>query len=230
MSYWEYVRAYDKEVPVIYGLSPEVMPGPDDWGEQIHVTGYWFQDTKDDWKPSQALCDFLDAGKPPVYIGFGSMSNKNPKATTAIMIDSLKQTGQRGIIYSGWAGLKAEKLPEDIFLLDYAPHDWLFPRMAAVVHHGGAGTTGAGLRAGIPSAVVSHMADQPYWGRRVHELGVGAPLIRRHELSTERLAENIRLMLSDTATQTRAADLGKRIRQENGVANAVAVFKDILGN
>lgn len=229
MGYWEYLRAYNKEIPVLYGLSPLVMPRPNDWGKQIHVTGYWFHETNDNWKPSQELRDFLEAGKPPVYIGFGSMSNKNPEATTRIMIDALQQTEQRGIIYSGWAGLKAEDLPEDIFMLDFAPHDWLFPKMAAVIHHGGAGTTAAGLRAGVPSAVVSHMADQPYWGRRIHELGVSAPLIRRHELTTERLAKNINLMVNDTAIQKRAADLGYRVHQEDGVANAIAVFNEILG-
>jgi sterol 3beta-glucosyltransferase len=230
MRYSDYVRAYNRDVPVIYGLSQQVMPRPDDWREHIYVTGYWFHDTKGDWQASSELETFLKAGKAPVYIGFGSMSNKNPEATTRIMIDALKQTGQRGIIYTGWAGLEAEDLPEDIFLLDYAPHDWLFPRMAAVIHHGGAGTTAAGLRAGVPSAVVSHMADQPYWGRRIHELAVGAPLIRRHELSTERLADTIQLMINDTAMQERAAELGERIRQENGVANAVAAFDKILGN
>lgn len=229
MKYLDYARAYNKELPVIYGVSPQVMPRPDDWGKQIYVTGYWFYQPKTDWSPSKALCDFLEAGKPPIYLGFGSMSNKNPEATTAIMIDALKQTRQRGIIYSGWAGLKTEDLPEDVFLLEFAPHDWLFPRMAAIVHHGGSGTTAAALRAGVPSAVVSHMADQPYWGRRIHELGVGAPLIRRHELTTERLAENIRLMVSDTAMQKRAIDLGNRIQQEDGLANAVAAFKEILG-
>jgi sterol 3beta-glucosyltransferase len=228
LSYSGYLQAYNRDVPVIYGISPQVMPPPDDWDEQIYVTGFWFYDAGNDWTPSAELSQFLASGKPPVYIGFGSMSNKNPQATTDIMIDALQQSRQRGIIYSGWAGLQAEDLPDDIFLLDFAPHDWLFPQMAAVIHHGGAGTTAAGWRAGVPSGVVSHMADQPYWGRRVHELGVGAPLIRRHELTTERLAENIALMVNDAEMCDRAGVLGEQIRQEDGVARAVAVFNTIL--
>src|SRR5690606_22961822 len=141
-----------------------------------------------------------------------------------LMIEALQKTGKRGIIHTGWAGLHAKNLPDDIFLLDYAPHDWLFPQMAGVVHHGGAGTTGAALRAGVPNTVVSHMADQPYWGRRVYELEVGAPFIRRHELSSARLAEAILTMTTSPEIAENAVKLGAAIREEDGVAEAVKVF------
>ena len=144
------------------------------------------------------------------------------------MIEALKQSGERGIIYSGWAGLKADDLPDDIFLLDGAPHDWLFPRMKAIVHHGGAGTTAAGIRAGVPATVVSHMADQPYWGRRLHEIGVGSKLIRRHELTTDTLASAIQEMANSPTMQARAAGVGEQIRAERGVENAVKAFNQIL--
>lgn len=230
MRYGDYTRAYNREVPVIYGISPRVMPRPDDWHDNAFVTGYWFYDSGgDDWMPSTELKSFLESGDAPVYIGFGSMSNQDPAGTAQIMINALQTAGKRGIILSGWAGLRAETLPDDILLLDSAPHDWLFPKMAAVIHHGGAGTTAAALRAGIPNTVVSHMADQPYWGRRVHELGVGAPNIKRHKLNSERLAEAVQRMTTDREMQSRAAALGAAIRQEDGVGAAVDVFNRLLG-
>mgnify|MGYP005844334155 CR=1 FL=1 len=224
----EFLRAWN-QTPALVGISPLVTPKPPDWGDHIHVTGFWFLDAPADWQPSPALQAFLDAGAPPVYIGFGSMSSRNPQATTQVMIEALNKTGQRGVIHSGWAGLHAEDLPPNIFLLDYAPHDWLFPRMAGVVHHGGAGTTAAGLRAGVPGMIVAHIGDQPYWGRRLHELGVGAAPLRRHELTADKLADAIRAMTSDRAMQSRAAALGERIRAEDGVGSAVRAVGRILG-
>jgi UDP:flavonoid glycosyltransferase YjiC (YdhE family) len=224
LSFGEYSRSYNQNTPSLYAISPLVMPRPSDWSDHIHVTGYWFFDASSDWQPSPALQAFLDAGPSPVYIGFGSMTNKDPQATTRMMVEALKQSGQRGIIQSGWAGLSSDDLPDDIFLLDSAPHAWLFPRMAAVVHHGGAGTTSAALRAGVPSSVISHMADQPYWGQRIHDLGVGGPLIRRHQLTSERLADVIGKITSGSDMQARAKALGEQIRQEDGIAKAAELI------
>jgi UDP:flavonoid glycosyltransferase YjiC (YdhE family) len=223
----EFIQALNR-TPTILGVSPLVVPPPLDWGAHIRTTGYWFHTAPDDYAPSPALDAFLNSGDPPVYIGFGSMSNRDPQGTTRLMIEALRKAGRRGILHSGWAGLHAKDLPPDVFLLDYAPHDWLFPRMAAVVHHGGAGTTGAALRAGVPSLVVAHMGDQPYWGRRIHELGAGAAPIRRHALSAARLAESIRVMTRDSALQARAAALGERIRAEDGVGTAVHALGEVL--
>jgi UDP:flavonoid glycosyltransferase YjiC (YdhE family) len=223
----DFMRALN-QTPAVLGVSPLVVPPPPDWGAHIRTTGYWFYDAPANWQPPQALDAFLKAGDPPVYIGFGSMSSRDPRGTTRVMLDALKRAGRRGIIHTGWAGLHAEDLPPEVFLLDYAPHDWLFPRMAAVVHHGGAGTTGATLRAGVPSLIVAHMGDQPYWGRRVHELGVGATPIRRHALTAERLADSIGALTSDRALQARAAALGERIRAEDGIGNAVRALGEML--
>jgi sterol 3beta-glucosyltransferase len=228
ISYTDYTRAYNKEVPILYGVSPHVMPHPADWKAANFVTGYWFHDAPSDWQPSQALTDFLNAGEAPVYIGFGSMSNKNPEATAKLMIEALQKAGKRGIIHTGWAGLRAENLPKEIFLLDFAPHDWLFPRMAAVIHHGGSGTTAAALRAGVPSAIVPHFGDQPYWGRRVYELGVGAAPIPRHKLNSDRLAKAIQAMVNSPSMKEKAAKLGVEIRQERGVDEAVKAFDKLL--
>ncbi len=228
LTFREYAAAYNQRLPVIYGLSPLVLPKAEDWGEQITVTGYWFYDAPADWQPSPALADFLRAGEAPVYIGFGSMTSSAPEKTARIMIEALQQTGKRGIIHSGWAGLNNSDLPDDMHLLDYAPHDWLFPQMAAVIHHGGAGTTAAALRAGVPSAVVPHMSDQPYWGRRVHELGVGTAPISRQNLTSDRLAHMIRALTSDASAREKAAELGRNIRAEDGVGNAVRTFQQLL--
>lgn len=227
MSYRDYIRAYNSEVPVIYGVSPLVMPHAADWHHKIFVTGYWFHETPD-WTPPPELTNFLNAGEPPVYIGFGSMANKNPEKTSHTMISALRKTGKRGIIMSGWGGLKSEQRDDNILYLEQAPHDWLFPRMSAIIDHGGSGTTAAALRAGIPNTVVSHMADQPYWGRRIYELGIGAPLIRRHNLTAEQLANAIEAMTSNRDMQRRATNLGHAIRQENGVQNAVDTFNTLL--
>ncbi|QPC83176.1 glycosyltransferase family 1 protein [Phototrophicus methaneseepsis] len=222
--YGNYARLYNRQTTVLYAISPLVMPRPAEWGSRIHVTGYWFYDAATDWQPSPALSAFLAAGETPVYIGFGSMPSKDPQGTAHMMIDALQMTGQRGIIQSGWAGLQADDLPDDIFLLDSAPHDWLFPRMKAVIHHGGAGTTSSALRAGVPSNIIAHMADQPYWGQRVHDLGVSGPFVYRHKLTTARLAKVIQNITQDMAMKDRAQLLGQKIRHEHGVANAVAII------
>ena len=228
VSFSDYRRAYNAEVPIIYGISPSVMPQPDDWGNNTFVTGYWFIDESNDWEPPESLNTFLQDGDPPICFGFGSMANRDPQATGQIIVEAIQTTGKRGIILSGWGGLNADHLPEDILMLDYAPHDWLFPRMAALIHHGGAGTTAAALRAGVPNTVVAHMADQPYWGRRVHELGVGAPYITRHQLNKRNLVKTIRAMIGEKTMQQKAKALGNSIHQEDGVQEAAKVFNSLL--
>lgn len=210
-------------MPILYGFSRHVLPRPHDWGPQIHVTGYWFLDEGEGWQPPADLVNFLAAGDPPVYIGFGSMGSRNPEEAAQIALDALARSGQRGVLASGWGGLKAADVPETVHLISSLPHSWLFPRMAAVVHHGGAGTTAAGLRAGVPSIVTPFGMDQPFWGRRIAELGVGPQPIRRKHLTGERLAASITQAITDSSMRRRAADLGEAIRSEDGVGNAVTV-------
>jgi UDP:flavonoid glycosyltransferase YjiC (YdhE family) len=155
------------------------------------------------------------------------MSSRNPEATANLIVDALARAGQRGIIHAGWGGLQRTELPGSVLMINGAPFSWLFPRVAAVVHHGGAGTTSAGLRAGVPSVVVPFFGDQPFWGQRVADLGVGPAPIPRKKLTAERLAEAIRTAVTDEAMRGRAAELGARIRAEDGVANAVAVVERV---
>jgi len=137
----------------------------------------------------------------------------------------LERTGQRAVLSSGWGGLEKEDLPATVFMIGSIPHTWLFPRMAAVVHHGGAGTTAAGLAAGVPSIVTPFFGDQLFWGQRVYELGVGPKPIARHRLTAENLAEAIRSAILDPKINKNAAELGERIRAENGIAQAVSMIE-----
>ncbi|MGD8474873.1 MAG: glycosyltransferase, partial [Anaerolineae bacterium] len=203
-----------RKSPILYGYSPAVIPKPPDWGSDVHVTGYWFLDPVDDWMPAPELASFLEDGPPPIYVGFGSMSSRNPEETADIVFQALAQSRQRAVVLSGWGGLQPEHIPDSVFVVESVPFSWLFPRMAAVVHHGGAGTTAAGLRAGVPSLVVPFFGDQPYWGQRVAELGAGPKPIPRKKLTADRLAQAISQAVTDGVMRRRAADLGARIRAE----------------
>jgi sterol 3beta-glucosyltransferase len=214
-------------VPVLHGFSQYVQPRPQDWPESAYVTGYWFLDHESDWQPSPELAQFLDAGDPPVYVGFGSMAGRNPQRLTRIVVDAIQQAGVRGIIATGWGGMSADNLPETIFKVDNVPHDWLFPRMAAVVHHGGAGTTAAGLLAGRPTVICPFIVDQPYWGARVQALGAGSEPIPQKQLTAEKLAAAIREVTSSASIRQNAESLGEKMRQEDGVATAVEIIERI---
>ncbi len=221
-------RRLDAErVPILYGYSPRVLPKPADWGAHVHVTGFWFLERSPDWSPSPELVAFLESGPPPVSIGFGSMSMRDPARLAEVAVAALRRAGQRGVLVSGWGGLAPSDLPDDVCLVPEVSHDWLFQRMAATVHHGGAGTTAAGLRAGVPAVVTPFFADQPFWAERVAKLGVGTPPIPLRKLTTERLASAIRTATSDEGMRQRAAALGQRIREENGVSRAVALIEQL---
>jgi sterol 3beta-glucosyltransferase len=208
-------------IPRVYGYSTHVLPTPDDWDRWSVATGYWFLDRPGNWQPPAQLEAFLQGGPPPVYVGFGSMASKDATRVTTLVVEVLQQAGQRGVLATGYGGLAAQNLPDTVYALDAAPHDWLFPQMAAVVHHGGAGTTAAGLRAGTPNVICPFFGDQPFWGGRVAALGVGPQPIPQRRLTPERLAQAIRTAVSDAALRRRAAALGATLRQEDGVSQAV---------
>ncbi len=218
-----------RNTPVLYGYSPSVIPPPSDWEAPIHVTGYWFSDPPAGWYPPPAVEEFLRDGPPPVYLGFGSMSSSNPTETVELVLEALYQTKQRAIILSGWNGMHKVQLPETVLSVDSIPFSWLFSRVAAVVHHGGAGTTAAGLRSGVPSVIIPYFGDQPYWGQRVEELGVGPEPIPRKKLTAIRLAQAIDNAVTDPEIRQRAASLGSKIQAENGVARAVEIIQDYAG-
>jgi sterol 3beta-glucosyltransferase len=211
--------------PALTTVSKHVLQRPADWGDQWQITGYLLDDDPE-WTPPQDLSDFLASGEAPVYIGFGSMPDSKPEATTRMITEAVRQTGKRAVILTGWAGLGADDMPENIHILKYAPHNWLFPRMAAVVHHGWAGTTASGFRAGVPMAVVPHNGDQPYWGRRVAALGVGPAPIPRKKLTAGNLAAAIEEITSNRRMRDNAAELSRKIATEDGLAEAMRVIED----
>lgn len=219
-----YLQARAK-LPTIYGFSEHIIPKPRDWSENRHIAGYWFLDDMGDWQVSPALQEFLEAGSAPIYMGFGSMGSSSPEKAAKLMIDALTKTGHRGIISSGWAGLESKDLPETIFQLDFAPHQWLFPHMAGVIHHGGAGTTAAAIRAGVPQTIIPHMSDQPLWGRRIHELGIGTKAIDRHKLTSDNLAEAIEQLVENTSLRKNTEQMGKLISAEDGVTRAIELMQ-----
>lgn len=224
----QFIRAL-KTTPMISAYSPRLIPHPPDWPDHLHITGYFFLDSYADWQPSAELRAFLAAGDPPVYIGFGSMAGRNPEKLAQLTLEALALSGQRGLLLTGWGGLQTENVPNTVFVLDAAPHAWLFPRMAAVVHHGGAGTTAEGVRAGVPSIIVPFVLDQPFWGARIKALGLGPDPIPQKQLTAERLAAAITRAVSDSAMRQRARVLGTAVQTEHGVDNAIACIKKYLG-
>jgi sterol 3beta-glucosyltransferase len=218
-----------ERTPLYYAYSPTVIPRPADWPDRIHVTGFWFSEPPPGWTPPADLVAFLEGGTPPVYVGFGSMPSGSAEDTLKLILKALELSHQRGVLLSGWAGIGEDrKLPEYAFGVESVPHSWLFPRMSAVVHHGGAGTTGAGLRAGVPSIVTPFVADQPNWARRIEALGVGPRPIPFRELTADLLADAIRQATSDTAMRQRASALGEQIRSEDGVGTTVDLFMSFV--
>lgn len=211
---------------LLYGYSAALVPQPTDWPQGAHVTGYWFLDRRADWQPPVELVRFLEAGPPPVAVGFGSMSSRHAEVMTKLILDAVKSTGQRVIILSGWGGLQVTSLPEWAYALDSCPHDWLFPRCSLAVHHGGAGTTGAALRAGLPSIVIPFGADQYFWAARLQEKQLAISLGSRTTVTSHQLAQAMQLLLNNPDYQLRAQACSEFIDQENGVQHAA----DLLMN
>lgn len=219
-----------QQTPILYAFSPLVLPRPAEWGAAVHVTGYWFLPTPAQWKPSPALAAFLNEGVPPVYVGFGSMANRDSPHTARIVMEALDRLGTRAVLVSGWGGMAVPTSGEtDMLLLENVPHDWLFPQMAAIVHHGGAGTLGAGLRAGKPNVIVPFTGDQPFWGAQVQRLGVGPAPLPHAKLTVTALANALHDALHDSAMQARVAALGEQLRAEDGVGAALKIIEGVLG-
>ncbi|KMT13693.1 hypothetical protein BVRB_4g080750 [Beta vulgaris subsp. vulgaris] len=212
------------DIPYGYIWSPHLVPKPKDWGPKIDVVGFCFLDLASNYKPPQDLVEWLEKGQKPIYIGFGSLPVQDPEKLTNIIVRALELTEQRGIINKGWGGLGNLAEPKDfVYLLDNVPHDWLFLQCAAVVHHGGAGTTAAGLKAACPTTIVPFFGDQPFWGEQVHAKGVGPSPIPIEEFVLEKLISAIRFML-DPKVKQRAVELAKAMENEDGVAGAVDAF------
>ncbi|CAH2054722.1 unnamed protein product [Thlaspi arvense] len=224
VTYLSGTQGSGSNIPHGYMWSPHLVPKPKDWGPQIDVVGFCFLDLASNYEPPAELVEWLEAGDKPIYIGFGSLPVQEPEKMTEIIVEALQRTKQRGIINKGWGGLGNLKEPKDfVYLLDNVPHDWLFPRCKAVVHHGGAGTTAAGLKAACPTTIVPFFGDQPFWGERVHARGVGPAPIPVDEFSLHKLEDAINFMVDDKVKSS-AETLAKAMKDEDGVAGAVKAF------
>jgi sterol 3beta-glucosyltransferase len=221
-----------RPVPVLHGHSAAIWPAPHDWPAHAEVSGAWFLDAPDTDPAGAAppgLVDFLGAGAPPVYIGFGSMAGVDPEATTRVVVDAVARAGVRAVLARGWGGIGAVVQDSGlVHLVDEVPHAWLFPRVAAVVHHGGAGTTAAGLRAGRPTLVCPFGLDQPFWGARVQALGVGPAPVPQRRLEAGALAQALADLVENQRYRERAAVVADAIAREGGVAAAVVAIERIV--
>jgi UDP:flavonoid glycosyltransferase YjiC (YdhE family) len=206
--------------PVAYAYSAAVLPSPADWPEWIAPTGWWFLD-EPSYVPPPALQQFLDAGESPVTVGFGSMTPQDGEWMTRIVLDACERAETRVILLQGWGTLGATSLPSWAHVEREAPHAWLYPRSRAIVHHGGAGTTGAGVRSGTPSLIVPLGFDQQFWGTRLHALGVSPAPIRRRDLTVDALAAALRVALADARMRDTASALGSVVRAEDGTGVAL---------
>jgi len=203
---------------VLHGFSAHVLPRPADWRPGLEVVGYWPSPEPPGWVPPPELVDFLDAGPAPVFVGFGSMGSGQDGWLSETVAGALRRSGGRAVVQAGWAGL--EGVGPDVLTIGDVPHSWLFPRVAAVVHHGGAGTAGAAFTAGTPAVAVPVYADQPLWGERIRALGVGPAPLPFRALTADALAERIR-DLQTGRYRDAAADLGRRVRTEDGAGRVV---------
>ena len=225
----EYLAAR-RRLFTVQAYSRHVVPHAADWPSTIRTTGFWFLEEQNEWKPSPELTRFLDAGERPICIGFGSMTGRNLEHMMRTVSDAVRKSRRRAVLLSGWAGISDSDLGENIFRLEAAPHEWLYPRTAAVVHHGGAGTTAASLRAGVPTIIIPHLGDQPFWGQRVYSLGAGPKPIARNKLSSTALAAAITEATSNQAMKRRVQELGSKIRVEDGLARAVEMINRYLNH
>lgn len=205
----------------LYAHSAHLVPAADDYGADVTVTGAFF--LEETWSMPADLERFLGAGPPPVYVGFGSMPGIDADAFTRLVVQALERTGDRGLLAVGGGALALGALPPSVFAVGAAPHDRIFPLVRAAVHHGGAGTTVASLRAGRPTVICPFFGDQPFWGRRVHALGLGPAPLPRRSVTVTRLAEAI-AATKEPRTVERAAAMGAQIRAERGLERATEIL------
>lgn len=217
-----------RATPLLFAVSPTVLPPAPDSAKRASVVGYFFLDSPADYQPPAELTRFLDAGPAPVCVTFGSMIHREADRIAESILGAIRIAGQRAIILTGWDGWKGRASSDDVLFLESVPHDWLLPRCASVIHHGGAGTTAAGLRAGIPNIVIPFAGDQMFWGKRVRAIGAGPRPINVKELTATHLASAL-AEAEESALRNRAQATGRAIRNEDGVRDAIRVVECRFG-
>ncbi|WP_440101950.1 glycosyltransferase [Streptosporangium sp. H16] len=214
-----YRRRESTRWPVFHGVSPLVLPRPADWRPGLEITGYWWPPRPRGRQPDPVLRDFLTSGPTPVFVGFGSLADARAEQYTELAVQALRRAGLRGVLQTGLRG----RISDDVLAVGDVPHDWLFPRMAAVAHHCGGGTTGGGVRAGVPAVAVPVMNDQPFWASRLMALGVAPAAIPFRRLTPARLAAALTTAVTDPAYRQRAQALSAGVSAEDGAAPVVEV-------
>ncbi len=217
-----------KRQPFLYGFSPHVIPKPPDWPENAHVTGWWLFESDPGYVPPSPLEDFISSGNAPIYAGFGSMPQRNPEQLLDTILLATEASGVRVVIQLKAEGLPEGRITDNLFNAGWVDHTWLFPRMKAVVHHGGASSFASSLYAGVPVITVPHAWDQYFWGRRIAQLGLGPSPIKRADLNKDRLTRAIRMAVTGPGYLKRCSELSGKLRAENGVASAVGVIEKYL--
>ena len=207
----------------LIAASPTICP-PTNFPPNHKFTGIWHL-AQPDYTPPSELTDFLADGPPPLVITFGSMGGSDSQETTKILIDAVKMTNQRAVIQAGWGLLGTKGMEKDIYCTEYIPHRWLFPKASCVVHHGGAGTTASVCYAKVPSVVVPHITDQPYWGKRLFDLGVAPKSLHRRNLTAKHLAKRIEQVLRTPTMTERAKTIGTQMESEEGLTTAVDLIE-----
>lgn len=213
------------KIPVSYLWSPAILPKPSDWGDNIDICGFSFLPSNSDYTPSAEIENFLKAGPIPIYVGFGSIVADNQVALTKTVFEAVKKSGQRAIISKGWGNLGADEVevPDNILVIGSTPHDWLFRHVSCVIHHGGAGTTAAGLALACPTVIVPFFGDQQFWGEIVARAGAGPLPIPHKQLTVEKLSDAIDMALKPS-TKERARELASKMEKESGVRDGVRSF------
>jgi sterol 3beta-glucosyltransferase len=211
----------EDKAPVLYGISPQVIPPAPDWGENVRMCGFWNLERRPDWKPPHELVSFLASGPSPIYFVLERINFRPMNMLVQIVLEALEMTGQRGLLYLDQHPFDLGSKWDTVMVVPSLPYDWLFPQVSAVVHHGGAGTTTYAMHAGVPSLGIPSFYDQPFWSRRVAELQAGVPPISPSQLTAKRLAIAIHRMVEDNVLQARACKLGESLRGERGVEVAV---------
>ncbi|KAK8048284.1 hypothetical protein PG994_010014 [Apiospora phragmitis] len=225
---WAPGSTYRLHVPYTYLWSPGLVPKPEDWGPEIDIAGFTFLDLASTFKPPQDLVEFLDGGDKPIYIGFGSIVVDDADKFTEMIFEGVKKAGVRALVSKGWGGLGGDNVPDNIYMLENTPHDWLFPKVQACVIHGGAGTTAIALKCGLPTMVVPFFGDQHFWGTMIGTAGAGPEAVPYKQLDVDKLADGIKYCLTDEAREA-AQKIAKSIEAEgDGAKNAVKSFHNHL--
>lgn len=226
LTSWPFNPRNPWQTPIMYAFSPQVVHRPADWRESVHITGYWFSADERDWKPEPKLRKFLENGPAPIAVVFGSTSTSKLAGIHRKVIEALKITGQRGIILGTEPRESAS--PDIYWHNKYIPYTWLFEKAGAVIHHGGAGTTGKALRAGIPSIILPFTSDQPFWGRQVYKLGAGPKPLAPNRFSAAQLSRLLNTVIYKKDLTAKASRIGQRMRNEDGVSNAVGIIEGYM--